>query len=210
MTDNSTNIVWHHATVTRNRRNQQNNHKPVVLWFIGLSGSGISTLAHAVEEELHQMGCRTFVLDGDNVRHGLSGDLSFSDKDRKENLRRIGEVSKLFIEAGTIVLTAFISPFRDERRKVRSMMPHGDFIEIYVDCPIEVCEFRDVKGLYQKARDGEINQFTGISSPYEPPETQELTVNTSQETLKESATKVLNLLKERGIVPADDELSAEN
>jgi len=210
MTDNSTNIVWHHATVTRNRRNQQNNHKPVVLWFTGLSGSGKSTLAHAVEEELHQMGCRTFVLDGDNVRHGLSGDLSFSDKDRKENLRRIGEVSKLFIEAGTIVLTAFISPFRDERRKVRSMMPHGDFIEIYVDCPIEVCESRDVKGLYQKARDGEINQFTGISSPYEPPETQELTVNTSQETLKESATKVLNLLKERGIVPADDELSAEN
>ena len=204
MTDNSTNIVWHHATVTRNRRNQQNNHKPVVLWFTGLSGSGKSTLAHAVEEELHQMGCRTFVLDGDNVRHGLSGDLSFSDKDRKENLRRIGEVSKLFIEAGTIVLTAFISPFRDERRKVRSMMPHGDFIEIYVDCPIEVCESRDVKGLYQKARDGEINQFTGISSPYEPPEAQELTINTSQETLRESVTKVLNLLKERGIVQADD------
>ena len=210
MTDNSTNIVWHHATVTRNRRNQQNNHKPVVLWFTGLSGSGKSTLAHAVEEELHQMGCRTFVLDGDNVRHGLSGDLSFSDKDRKENLRRIGEVSKLFIEAGTIVLTAFISPFRDERRKVRSMMPHGDFIEIYVDCPIEVCESRDVKGLYQKARDGEINQFTGISSPYEPPEAQELTINTSQETLRESVTKVLNLLTERGIVQADDKLSAES
>jgi len=210
MTDNSTNIVWHHTTVTRNRRNQQNNHKSVVLWFTGLSGSGKSTLAHAVEEELHQMGCRTFVLDGDNVRHGLSGDLSFSDKDRKENLRRIGEVSKLFIEAGTIVLTAFISPFRDERRKVRSMMPHGDFIEIYVDCPIEVCESRDVKGLYQKARDGEISQFTGISSPYEPPEAQELTINTSQETLRESVTKVLNLLTERGIVQADDKLSAES
>jgi len=177
----------------------------VVLWFTGLSGSGKSTLAHAVEEELHQIGCRTFVLDGDNVRHGLSGDLSFSDKDRKENLRRIGEVSKLFIEAGTIVLTAFISPFRDGRRKVRSMMPHGDFIEIYVDCPIEVCESRDAKGLYQKARNGEINQFTGISSPYEPPEAQELIVNTSQEALKESATKVLNLLKERGIVQADDD-----
>jgi len=205
MTDNRTNIVWHHATVTRDRRNQQNNHKSVVLWFTGLSGSGKSTLAHAVEEELHQMGCRTFVLDGDNVRHGLSGDLSFSDKDRKENLRRIGEVSKLFIEAGTIVLAAFISPFREERRKVRSMMPHGDFIEIYIDCPIEVCESRDAKGLYQKARDGEINQFTGISSPYEPPEAQELTVNTSQEALKESATKVLNLLKERGIVQADDD-----
>jgi len=200
----SSDVVWHHATVTRDRRNQQNNHKSVVLWFTGLSGSGKSTLAHAVEEELHQMGCRTFVLDGDNVRHGLNGDLSFSDKDRKENLRRIGEVSKLFIEAGTIVLTAFISPFRDERRKVRSMMPHGDFIEIYVDCPIEVCESRDVKGLYQKAREGEVNQFTGISSPYEPPEAQELTVNTSQEMLKESATKVLDLLKERGIVQTDD------
>ena len=200
MTDNRTNIVWHHATVTRDRRNQQNNHKSVVLWFTGLSGSGKSTLAHAVEEELHQMGCRTFVLDGDNVRHGLSGDLSFSDKDRKENLRRIGEVSKLFIEAGTIVFAAFISPFREERRKVRSMMPHGDFIEIYVECPIEVCESRDVKGLYQKARGGEINQFTGISSPYEAPETQELTVNTSKETLKESTTKILKLLKERSIV----------
>jgi len=151
------------------------------------------------------MGCRTFVLDGDNVRHGLSGDLSFSDKDRKENLRRIGEVSKLFIEAGIIVLTAFISPFREERRKVRSMMPHGDFIEIYVDCPIEVCESRDVKGLYQKARDGEINQFTGISSPYEPPEAQELTVNTNQETLEEFTTKILNLLKERGIIKTKQE-----
>ena len=194
------NVVWHHATVTRDRRNQQNNHKSVVLWFTGLSGSGKSTLAHAVEEELHQLGCRTFVLDGDNVRHGLSGDLSFSDKDRKENLRRIGEVSKLFIEAGTIVLTAFISPFREERRKVRIMMPHGDFIEIYVDCPIDVCESRDVKGLYQKAREGEIKQFTGISSSYEPPEAQELTVNSSQETLKESTTKILQLLKERGIV----------
>jgi len=205
MTDNPTNIVWHHATVTRDRRNQQNNHKSVVLWFTGLSGSGKSTLAHAVEEELHQMGCRTFVLDGDNVRHGLSGDLSFSDKDRKENLRRIGEVSKLFIEAGTIVLTAFISPFREERRKVRSMMPHGDFVEIYVDCPIEVCESRDVKGLYQKAREGEINQFTGISSPYEPPEAQELTVNTNQETLEESTTKILNLLKGRGIIKTKQE-----
>ena len=197
---NSSNVVWHNATITRARRNQHNNHKSAVLWFTGLSGSGKSTLAHAVEEELYQMGSRTFVLDGDNVRHGLNGDLGFSDKDRKENLRRIGEVSKLFIEAGIIVLTAFISPFREERRKVRSMMPHGDFIEIYVECPIKVCESRDVKGLYQKARDGEIDQFTGISSPYEPPDAQELTINTSQETLKESTMKILNLLKERGIL----------
>jgi len=172
----------------------------VVLWFTGLSGSGKSTLAHAVEEKLHKMGCRSFVLDGDNVRHGLNGDLSFSDEDRKENLRRIGEVSKLFIEAGIIVLTAFISPFIEERRKVRSMIPHGDFIEIYLNCPIEVCESRDIKGLYKKARDGVINQFTGISSPYELPESQELTVNTSQETLEESTTKILQLLKDRGIV----------
>jgi len=197
---NSSNVVWHNATITRARRNQHNNHKSAVLWFTGLSGSGKSTLAHAVEEELYQMGSRTFVLDGDNVRHGLNGDLGFSDKDRKENLRRIGEVSKLFIEAGIIVLTAFISPFREERRKVRSMMPHGDFIEIYVECPIKICESRDVKGLYQKARDGEIDQFTGISSPYEPPDAQELTINTSQETLKESTMKILNLLKERGIL----------
>jgi len=197
---NSSNVVWHNATITRARRNQHNNHKSAVLWFTGLSGSGKSTLAHAVEEELYQMGSRTFVLDGDNVRHGLNGDLGFSDKDRKENLRRIGEVSKLFIEAGIIVLTAFISPFREERKKVRSMMPHGDFIEIYVECPIKICESRDVKGLYQKARDGEIDQFTGISSPYEPPDAQELTINTSQETLKESTMKILNLLKERGIL----------
>jgi len=133
-------IVWHNATVTRERRNQQNLHKSAVIWFTGLSGSGKSTLAHAVEELLYQKGCKTFVMDGDNVRHGLSADLDFSDEDRKENLRRIGEVSKLFIEAGIIVLTAFISPFREDRKRVRSLMPHGDFLEVYVDCPIEVCE----------------------------------------------------------------------
>jgi len=196
----STDIIWHHATVTRERRNQQNNHKSVVLWFTGLSGSGKSTLAHAVEEKLHQQGCKTFVLDGDNVRHGLSSGLTFSDQDRKENLRRIGEVSKLFVEAGIIVLTAFISPFREDRERVRSLMPHGDFLEIHIDCSLETCEARDVKGLYQKARAGEIEQFTGISSPYEPPEKPELSVKTDQETLEESVQKVLNLLKARGLV----------
>jgi adenylylsulfate kinase len=195
-----TNIVWHHATVTRERRNQQNNHKSVVLWFTGLSGSGKSTLAHAVEEQLHQQGCRTFVLDGDNVRHGLNGDLGFSHEDRKENLRRVGEVSKLFIEAGTIVLTAFISPFREERKKIRSMMPHGDFFEIYVDCPIEVCEKRDVKGLYKRARVGEVKEFTGVSSPYEIPENAELAVNTDQQILEGSVDRVINLLITRGIL----------
>jgi len=153
------NIVWHHATVTRERRNQQNSHKSAVIWFTGLSGSGKSTLAHAVEELLHQKGCKTFVMDGDNVRHGLSADLDFSDEDRKENLRRIGEVSKLFIEAGTIVLTAFISPFREDRERVRSLMPHGDFLEVYVDCPMEVCEERDVKGFYRRARAGEVKDL---------------------------------------------------
>jgi len=196
----STEVVWHHATVSRNRRNQQNNHKSIVLWFTGLSGSGKSTLAHAVEEELHQMGCRTFVLDGDNIRHGLNSDLSFSDEDRKENIRRVGEISKLFIEAGVIVLAAFISPFREGRRKVRSMIPHSDFLEIYVDCPIEVCEARDVKGFYQKARSGEISEFTGISSTYEAPEAQELTLNTSKESLSEAIAKIMELLNNRGIL----------
>jgi adenylylsulfate kinase len=197
---NSTNTVWHHATVTRERRNQQNGHKSVVLWFTGLSGSGKSTVCHEVEERLYQQGCRTFVMDGDNVRHGLCGDLGFSDEDRKENIRRIGEVSKLFIEAGTIVLTAFISPFREEREKVRGLMPHGDFQEIYVDCPIEVCESRDVKGLYKRARSGEVKEFTGISSPYEPPEKPELTVNTDQQMLEESVESVIQLLIERNII----------
>ena len=197
---NSTNTVWHHATVTRERRNQQNGHKSAVLWFTGLSGSGKSTVCHVVEERLHQQDCRTFVMDGDNVRHGLCGDLGFSNEDRKENIRRIGEVSKLFVETGTIVLTAFISPFREDREKVRGLMPHGDFLEIYVDCPIDVCESRDVKGLYKRARAGEVNEFTGISSPYESPRKPELTVNTDQQTLEESVEFVIQLLVERDII----------
>jgi adenylylsulfate kinase len=162
---NSTNTVWHHATVTRECRNQQNGHQSVVLWFTGLSGSGKSTLAHSVEERLLQQGCRTFVLDGDNVRHGLSGDVGFSDKDRKENLRRIGEVSKLFIEAGTIILTAFISPLqRRSRESQRAHAPRGLSRDLY-RLPIEVCESRDVKGLYKRARAGDVKKFTRISSP---------------------------------------------
>jgi adenylylsulfate kinase len=197
---NRTNTAWHHATVTRERRNQQNGHKSAVLWFTGLSGSGKSTVCHVVEERLHQQGCSTFVMDGDNVRHGLCGDLDFSDEDRKENIRRIGELSKLFIEAGTIVLAAFISPYRNERKKVRGLMPHGDFIEIHVDCPIEVCESRDIKGLYKRARAGEVKEFTGISSPYEPPEKPELAINTDQQTLEESVESVIQLLIERNII----------
>jgi adenylylsulfate kinase len=197
---NSTSTIWHQATVTRERRNQQNGHQSVVLWFTGLSGSGKSTLCHAVEEVLHQQNCKTFVMDGDNLRHGLSGDLGFSNKDRVENIRRIGEVSKLFIEAGIIVLTAFISPFRADRGRVRGLMPHGDFLEIHVDCPIEVCESRDVKGLYKRARAGEVKEFTGISSPYEMPEKPELTVNTDTQTLEESVEAIIQLLREQKII----------
>lgn len=200
---NNSNVIWHHATVTRERRNQQNNHKSVVLWFTGLSGAGKSTLAHAVEEELYTRGCRTIVLDGDNIRHALCNDLSFTDNDRKENLRRVGEVSKLFIEAGVVVLTAFISPFKVDREKVRSLMPHGDFIEIFVDCPIEVCEERDTKGFYKLARAGEIPNFTGISSPYEPPKDAELVVKTDSNTLGESVKEVVKMLVDRGVIVND-------
>jgi len=196
----SSDVVWHHATVTRSRREKLNAHKSVVLWFTGLSGSGKSTLAHSVEESLHQMDCRTFVLDGDNVRHGLCGDLGFSERDRVENVRRVGEVAKLILEAGVISLTAFISPFRSDREKVRSLFPHGDFLEIYCRCPLEVCESRDVKGLYQRARAGEVKAFTGISSPYEEPSTPELVVDTDKIGLDASVELVLNLLRERGVI----------
>jgi len=198
----SSNVVWHHATVTRARREKQNGHRTTILWFTGLSGSGKSTLAHAVEEELHCMGCRTFVFDGDNVRHGLCADLGFSDKDRIENIRRVGEMAKLFLEAGVISLTAFISPFRSDRRKVRSLVPHGDFLEIYCNCSLEICEARDVKGLYKRARAGEIKDFTGISSPYEEPENPELNVDTGKLTLAESVAMVIEMLKARGIILA--------
>jgi len=160
-----TNVVWHHATVTRERREQLNKHRSICLWFTGLSGAGKSTLAHAIEERLHRAGCRTIVLDGDNVRHGLCSNLGFSIEDRAENIRRIGEMSRLFVEAGVIALTAFISPFRSERRRARELLGEGNFIEIYCDCPINVCEQRDVKGMYKRARAGEIKDFTGISSP---------------------------------------------
>lgn len=196
----STDVVWHHATVTRARREQQNGHKSAVLWFTGLSGAGKSTLAHAVEEELHQRGCHTFVLDGDNVRHGLCGDLGFSEQDRKENIRRVGEAAKLFVEAGVIVLTAFISPFREDRERVRKLIGAADFIEIYCHCPLEMCEERDVKGLYKKARQGLIKDFTGISSPYEIPEHPELSIDTAEKTLEECAAQVIQYLEARKVL----------
>lgn len=156
MTRKSTNTIWHHATITRADREKLHKHKSAILWFTGLSGSGKSTLAHAVEDHLYKLGISTFVLDGDNVRHGLCSDLSFSDHDRVENIRRIGELAKLIIEAGVITLTAFISPFKSDRNSARNLVPHGDFLEIHCQCPIETCEQRDVKGLYKKARAGEI------------------------------------------------------
>ena len=199
---NNSNVVWHHATVTRARRQQQNKHRSLILWFTGLSGSGISTLAHAVEEKLHQMGCRTFVCDGDNVRHGLNSNLGFSKEDRKENIRRIGEMCKLFIEAGVIALTAFISPFREDRERVRTLVQEGDFIEIFCDCSLEICESRDVKGMYAKARRGEIKEFTGISSPYERPENPEMIIETGKLNLEQCVDIIITYLREREIFTA--------
>jgi adenylylsulfate kinase len=196
----STNVVWHHATVTRARREQLNGHKSVILWFTGLSGAGKSTLAHAVEEHLHQIGCRTFVMDGDNVRHGLSADLDFSEESRIENIRRVGEAAKLFLEAGMIVLTAFISPFRSDRARARNLVPHGEFLEVYCSCPLNVCEKRDVKGLYKRARAGEIKDFTGVSSPYEEPIAPELAVDTGVLPLEDSVTRVIDMLVERDVI----------
>jgi len=194
------NVVWHHATVTRSRREAQNGHKGAVIWFTGLSGSGKSTLAHTVEEKLHQMGCRTFVFDGDNVRHGLCGDLGFSAEDRHENIRRIGEMTKLFLDAGIIAMTAFISPFRSDRERVRAIVGPADFIEIHCDCPIDVCEQRDVKGMYKKARQGLIKDFTGISAPYEMPAAPDLRLRTGSDPLDECADRVLALLSDRGVI----------
>ena len=194
------NTIYHNATVTRARRNQLNNHKSVVIWFTGLSGSGKSTLAHSVEEALHNLDCRTFVLDGDNVRHGLSSNLSFSDDDRKENIRRIGEAAMLMMESGVIAMTGFISPFKKDRYLVRQLLPQGDFIEIYCKASLEVCESRDVKGLYKRARAGEIKNYTGIDSPYEAPDNPELVIDTEGELLEESVAKVIGFLKSKGII----------
>lgn len=197
----SENVVWQEQAVTREHRQVLNGHKSFVVWFTGLSGSGKSTMANAVESELHKLGCRSFVFDGDNVRHGLCGDLGFSEQDRVENIRRIAEMSRLFIEAGVIALTAFISPFRADRQKVRDLMPDGDLIEVYCDCSLETCESRDVKGLYKKARAGIIKNYTGISSPYEKPEHAEIIVDTDALTIDESAALILDYLRERDYIP---------
>jgi adenylylsulfate kinase len=195
----STNITWHLGEVNQQKREILNGHKGAVLWFTGLSGSGKSTLSNRVEEMLHERGCHTYILDGDNVRHGLNSNLGFSDEDRSENIRRIGEVSRLFSDAGVLTLTAFISPFRSDRDTVRELI--GDrFVEVHVQASVEVCESRDPKGLYKKARAGEIPEFTGISSPYEAPENPEVAVDTGELSLDASAAKVVAYLESAGLI----------
>jgi len=195
----SKNIVWHSSQVSRQMREKMNGHRSAVLWFTGLSGSGKSTLAHAVEEYLFENNVRTYVLDGDNVRHGLCGDLGFSDVARRENIRRIGEAARLFVDAGVVVLTAFISPFRADRQQAKKLMGN-DFIEIYCDSSLETCEKRDVKGLYARARAGEIKDFTGISSPYEVPDSADIVVNTGVLSVQESVQQVVSYLIEEQVV----------
>jgi len=197
----ATNIVWHQGAVTRDDRARVNGNKSCVVWLTGLSGSGKSTIAVALEKALWSRGVRSYILDGDNIRHGLNKNLGFSPEDRTENIRRIGEVAKLFTEAGLVTLTAFISPYRADRDQVRAVMQEGDFVEVFVDCPVEVCEERDVKGLYKKARAGEIKEFTGISAPYEAPEKPELTINTAGQSVEESAKQIMAHLEGAGIVP---------
>ena len=197
----ATNITWHETTVTAEDREQLLNQKGCVIWFTGLSGSGKSTLANAVEHVLHQQRHHTYVLDGDNVRHGLNKNLGFSPEDREENIRRVGEVAKLFSDAGTVVMTAFISPYRADRDQARGLITEGRFIEVFVDCPLEVCEERDTKGLYKKARAGEIKEFTGISAPYEPPLNPEVRINSAELSIEECAAAVVSVLVKAGLVP---------
>jgi adenylylsulfate kinase len=191
-------IVWHNHHVTKEERSIIKSQKPCILWFTGLSGSGKSTVANAVEVKLNKLNKHTYLLDGDNIRMGLNKGLTFSDEDRVENIRRIGEVSKLFVDSGLIVLTAFISPFQEDRDSVRELMQKGEFIEVYIDTPLEICESRDPKGLYKKARDGDIPNFTGISSPYEAPKNAEIEIKTDTMGIEECADKVIKHLKDKG------------
>ncbi|WP_282061107.1 adenylyl-sulfate kinase [Bacillus pumilus] len=190
-------IVWHDSSITKKEYQQKNNHKSGIIWLTGLSGSGKSTIANAAARELFEQGYQVTVLDGDNVRHGLNKDLGFSDDDRKENIRRIGEVAKLFVEQGTIVITAFISPFQEDRRIVRQLVEEGEFHEVFVKCDLNICEDRDPKGLYKKARNGEIPFFTGIDSPYEEPAAPELVLDTGELSREESKQRLVDYVKGR-------------
>ncbi|MGA1847604.1 adenylyl-sulfate kinase [Deferribacter abyssi] len=194
------NIVYHPHKITKSDRSKIKGHKPCVLWFTGFSGSGKSTIANALEEILNRKGYHTYLLDGDNIRHGLNKDLGFSIEDRKENIRRIAEVAKLFVDAGLIVITAFISPFKEERDFARSLVEEDEFIEVFVDTPLSVCEQRDPKGLYKKARQGKIKNFTGIDSPYEAPESPEVHIRTDELTVQESVEKIITYLREKKII----------
>jgi len=196
----ATNITWHQSALTKTQREKLLGQKGVVIWFTGLSGSGKSTLARAVEEELYGRGHLCYVLDGDNIRHGLNRNLGFSPEDREENIRRIGEVSKLFADSGVVAMTAFISPYRKDRDTARSLLKEGEFIEIFMKVPLDIAEQRDPKGLYKKARAGEIKEFTGISAPYEEPLNPELTIDTSLLNLEESQKAVVRWLEEKGIL----------
>ncbi|MBU2910349.1 adenylyl-sulfate kinase [Vibrio splendidus] len=194
----SNDVVWHNTTVTHQDRMNQKEQKPVVLWFTGLSGSGKSTVANAVESKLFSLGKHSYLLDGDNVRHGLNKDLGFSDEDRVENIRRIGEVARLFVDSGTIVLSAFISPFVSDRAQARALMKKGEFLEVFVDTPLNICEQRDPKGLYKKARAGEIKRFTGIDSVYEAPESADIHIETCGKSIEACAEYVVEQLAHRG------------
>jgi len=202
MTKQSTteNIHWHASVVTKAERQKLYQHKSCIVWFTGLSGSGKSTLANALDQRLYQARINSYVLDGDNVRHGLNRDLNFKPEDRQENIRRIGEVSKLFVDSGSIVLTAFVSPYQEDRKLARDMVEPEEFVEIYVKCPVEECENRDPKGLYKKARNGEIPEFTGISAPYEEPITPELTISTDETSVEQSVEMIITYLKKQNII----------
>ncbi len=194
------NVVWHNSIISNENRTELLKQKPFVLWFTGLSASGKSTLANIVEQKLFKMNYKTYLLDGDNIRHGLNSDLGFSEESRVENIRRIGEVSKLFLDAGIITLTAFISPFKSDRQLVRKLFNKGQFLEVFIDSSLEVCEERDPKGMYAKARSGEIKNFTGISSPYEPPENPEIHVINNSITLDEASEKIISYLVENNFI----------
>ncbi|BCB03809.1 adenylyl-sulfate kinase [Bacillus sp. KH172YL63] len=200
MSDNQENIVWHKAAVSKEQRRNQNKHQSFIVWFTGLSASGKSTVANALSHALFQQKKQVYVLDGDNIRHGLNADLGFKEEDRKENIRRIGEVSKLFIDSGQIVLTAFISPYRADRDTVRNLVDEGEFLEVYVQCSLEACEKRDPKGLYKKARKHEITNFTGISAPYEEPAHPEVVIDTEKNTIDQCVDHILQVLKEKHLI----------
>ncbi len=197
----SSNIFWHQGSISRRHRETLNGHSGLTIWFTGFSASGKSTLAVALESLLYSKGCRTYILDGDNVRHGLNKNLGFSPEDRSENIRRVGEVAKLFTDCGIITLTAFISPYREDRELVRSLFRKGDFIEVYVNCPLSVCEQRDPKGIYRKARAGEIPSFTGISAPYETPLTPDIRIDTDQIPVDACARELFEFLEDQGYIP---------